>query len=391
MKGLYITLTVIAALLAAGACTSNHKAMGTYEFDKQFLKEHSVQTVELSAENGQARLLAVPAWQGRVATSTSGGASGRSYGWLNHAFIASGERNPQFNNYGGEERFWMGPEGGEGSWFFAPEAEQTFPNWLVPAPFDTDIFEVSELSGNSVCFSKDVTLRNAKGIDFAIGMKRRVTILEKEALEAITGPIPEGVRFVAYTSENSICNNGDFAWNESSGMPSVWMLGMFAPSETTTVLIPYNTESEGIIVKDDYFGKIPPDRLRVADGLIHFTIDGKFRSKLGLPAGRSLGIMGALDPEQGTLTILKTDIPAPGSRYVNSQWGIQEDAFGGDALNAYNDGPTEDGTIMGPFFEMESSSSAAALAPGESLTHSQTTIHLEGPEELLRNIWQSIR
>ena len=367
-------------------CSSNTPTMGTYAYDIAFLNEKGIETVELISRDGQSRIATVPAWQGRVATSTSKGGNGESYGWLNHAFIAAGERNPQFNNYGGEERFWLGPEGGTASWFFAPGAEQIFPNWVVPAPFDTDVFQVTEHSQGSVTYKGDAKLRNAKDILFSIGMQRKVTLLEKKALEALIGPVPEGVSFVAYTSDNAITNDGDFIWDEDSGMPSVWMLGMFSPSETTTVFIPYNQDGDGPIVKDDYFGPMPQGRLRTEKGFVLFTIDGKYRSKIGLSASRSLGLVGAFDPVKGLLTILKTDVPAPGDRYVNSQWGQQEDAFGGDALNAYNDGPTEDGTIMGPFFEMESSSPAAALAPGQTLVHTQTTIHLVGSADVLERI-----
>ena len=56
----------------------------------------------------------------------------------------------------------------------------------------------------------------------------------------------------------------------------------------------------------------------------------------------------------------------------------QEDAFGGDVINSYNDGPTETGVVMGPFFEIETSSPGAPLGPGQSLTHTQYTMHLEG-------------
>jgi hypothetical protein len=38
---------------------------------------------------------------------------------------------------------------------------------------------------------------------------------------------------------------------------------------------------------------------------------------------------------------------------------------------------------MGPFYELETSSPAEALKPGESITHSQITIHLTGNKNLL--------
>ncbi|NJK94376.1 MAG: hypothetical protein HC905_05050 [Bacteroidales bacterium] len=66
--------------------------------------------------------------------------------------------------------------------------------------------------------------------------------------------------------------------------------------------------------------------------------------------------------------------------------GNSKDPFSGDAVNAYNDGPVEDGTQMGPFYELESSSPAAALTPGEKLTHTQVIFHLEGSENELDSI-----
>ena len=94
--------------------------MGTYDYDIAFLRGKGIETVELTSRDGLSRIATVPAWQGRVATSTSTGGGGERDGWLTHRFIAAGERSRQFNNYGGEERFWLGPEGGTGSWFFAP-------------------------------------------------------------------------------------------------------------------------------------------------------------------------------------------------------------------------------------------------------------------------------
>ena len=40
----------------------------------------------------------------------------------------------------------------------------------------------------------------------------------------------------------------------------------------------------------------------------------------------------------------------------------------------------EDGSIMGPFYEIETSSLAAELYPNESIRHIQRIIHLQGEE-----------
>jgi len=41
---------------------------------------------------------------------------------------------------------------------------------------------------------------------------------------------------------------------------------------------------------------------------------------------------------------------------------------------------------MGPFYELETSSPAAALKPGERLTHTQYTIHLTGERDALNKV-----
>jgi hypothetical protein len=70
--------------------------------------------------------------------------------------------------------------------------------------------------------------------------------------------------------------------------------------------------------------------------------------------------------------------------YVNSLWKLQDNPFEGDAVNAYNDGPAMPGAKpIGPFYELESSSPAAALKPGESLSHVHRTIHLSGSKPAL--------
>jgi hypothetical protein len=58
---------------------------------------------------------------------------------------------------------------------------------------------------------------------------------------------------------------------------------------------------------------------------------------------------------------------------------MQSEPFKGDALNAYTDGPV-DGKQMGKFYELEGSSPAMALSPGDTQTHIQKTIHLKGNE-----------
>lgn len=363
----------------------------TYGDNLAFFKANGIETVELKSPDGQSRVLTVPAYQGRVMTSTTGGDAGRSYGWVNHDYIASGEVSPQFNSYGGEERFWIGPEGGPNSWFFKPGDEQIYANWKVPAIIDTDTYEVVERTDMSVTYASHAALTNASGREFSIGFRRKVEIIPEAKIAEVLGTqVPEGVRALVYSTANTLTNEGDSAWTRETGMPSVWLLGCFNPTRTTTVFIPYNKEHEGRIVKDDYFGEMPQGRLIADDGMVYFKIDGEYRAKIGLPAGSAKDLCGSYDSAAHVLNILKYTVPQGENDYVNSQWGPQDNCFGGDVINSYNDGPTETGTIMGPFYEIETSSPGAPLAPGESLTHTQYTMHFEGPEEALASLVRAV-
>lgn len=382
-----LAAALAAAVSVCSCAPKNQFEMGTYGYDSAFLAGSNVETIELSSSDGQSKVLLAPGLQGRVMTSTTGGDDGRSYGWINHDYIKAGEVSPQFNPYGGEERFWIGPEGGPFSWYFAPGAEQIYANWLVPKAIDTEGFDVAEHDSGHAVFTRKMHLSNASGHVFDIGVRRTVSLVDGSELADILGTeLPSGVRLLAYRTDNVLTNEGGSEWTRETGMPSVWLLGMFSPTPTTTVFIPYEKGFGGRIVNDEYFGKIPSDRLTVDDGVIYFRIDGKFRAKLGLPSGSAKDVCGSYDSAQHVLNILKYTVPDSDAPYVNGQWGPQEDPFCGDVINSYNDGPTETGTVMGPFYEIETSSPAAALAPGESLTHTQYTIHIEGDESDLAGI-----
>lgn len=45
---------------------------------------------------------------------------------------------------------------------------------------------------------------------------------------------------------------------------------------------------------------------------------------------------------------------------------------------------------MGPFFEIETSSPAAFLRPGETLCHAQEIFHLQGDEALLEELLRDL-
>ncbi len=362
---------------------TNEYEKGTYGYDVVFLEKNEIEIAELTNEDGLARVLLAPGYQGRVMTSSAGGEEGQSFGWINFKLIESGKVSAQFNPVGGEERFWLGPEGGPFSIYFNPDEEQVFENWNVPEVIDTERFDIKDQAPQRVTFVKETKLKNASGTEFILGIERTVRLLTREDLKSFfeTEFPVSSFNVVAYRSDNTITNQGNSDWIKDNGLLSIWMLCMFSPSPTTTVFIPYRQEGEGPIVNDDYFGKVPSDRLIVDDGVVYFKIDGAYRSKIGIPPGRAKELCGSYDSASKTLTLVWASLPSEPETYVNSKWGDQDDPYEGDVINAYNDGPVDDGSIMGPFYEIETSSPAADLQPGESLTHTQLVVHVQGEEE----------
>ena len=359
----------------------------TFGEDTAFLKSHT-DLIVLSDKQGLARVAVAPAWQGRVMTSTDGADAGRSFGWINRELIASGKLLPHMNAFGGEDRFWMGPEGGQFSIFFAMGAKFEFAHWQTPAVFDTLPFKVASQSPSEATFTAKFGLTNYSGTRFEVAVNRVVRLLDADAAwKKLEVPPGKDVSLVAYETDNQISNAGKNPWKKETGLLSVWILGMFNPSPSAIVVAPIKSgpESElGPKVTSDYFGSIPPNRLVVKDDAVFLSADGKFRSKIGISPRRSKAILGSYDADNKVLTIVQFSQPAGVTDYVNSLWKLQDDPYGGDAANSYNDGPATPGAKpMGPFFELESSSPAAALAPGQSLSHVHRTIHLSGPEPAL--------
>jgi hypothetical protein len=384
-KPLRIGLAMVIAV--AGASSGSAADFGD---DLQFLKKHT-DVIVLSSESGDAQVAVVPAYQGRVMTSTSGGDSGPSFGWINRELIASGELQEHMNAFGGEDRFWLGPEGGQFSIFFAKDVPFDFEHWFTPAPIDTEPFDLASKTKTSAKFSRSFSLTNYSGTQLDINVDREVRLFPSENVwKRLELQPAEGVSFVAYESINKITNAGQKPWRKETGLLSIWILGMFNPSPATTVVVPIHAgpESElGVAVTDDYFGKVPSDRLKVRENVIFFSGDGKCRSKIGIGPKRSKAILGSYDAENKVLTIVQFTQPKGVTDYVNSLWKLQDNPYDGDTANSYNDGPPAPGVKqMGPFYELESSSPAAALAPAESLTHVHRTIHLTGPERQLSKI-----
>lgn len=366
----------------------------TYQSDKTFLEQH-LQVVELS--QGDKKLLVTPTLQGRVMTSCAGDADDYSFGWLNYDLISSGKFLPHCNNFGGEDRYWLGPEGGQYAIFFKPETGRNFDfeDWQAPSLIDTDAWNLVSSDDKQAVFTKDETLTNWSDNALNVRVDRTVTINSEEEIQKKLEEIAQadinlaGLDSIGFESANTLTNVGESAWTKETGALSIWILGQFIPSDQNKVVFPIRP-SETAKINDVYFGKIDADRLELKDNCYYFRGDGSKRGKIGIPPEMTIPVVFSLDEEHGVLTIVRFTYDAAATDYINSLWEYQDAPYQGDVINSYNDGPLEDGSIMGPFYEIETSSKALFLAPQEQATHVSETMHLKGDVEKLRALMQQM-
>jgi hypothetical protein len=360
----------------------------TYGQARDYLVAHT-EVVELTGEAGE-RVAICPEYQGRVMTSTTGDLQGRSFGWINRAFIDKGEKDKHFNNYGGEDRLWLGPEGGPYSLWFAPGVEQNVDNWFTPAALNDGAFKiVSTQQEPNYRLSRQMQFTNAARTVFNLEVSREIRLQKAHHFGELFGADAQSalsggkLKLVGFQTINSVTNRGT-AMNRDKGLVSIWSLGQFPAGARTLVILPYKAGDAaqlGPIVTSDYFGEIPEDRLRVNSQAIWFLVDGRYRSKIGVSQARAKNVAGAIDLAQGVLTLVHFSMPGEPTEfsYVNNLWGKQDEPYQGDVANSYNDGPAAPGRpALGSFFEIESLSPAAQLPTGKSISHTQSTFHIEG-------------
>jgi len=363
----------------------NHFSGGTFGYDLNFLKQQD-SVIVLKSEDGNSQIIISPKYQGKVFTSTADGLGGKSFGWINYKTFSASSLDPHMNAYGGEDRLWLGPEGGKFALFFRPGTKMEFPNWHTPTAFDFERWVTTFKSDTKASMSKSARLINYAGTELNLTVVRQIDLLDARSIRKMLNiNYTDKVKAVAIKTTNTIINTGNNTWDKQTGAPCLWNLDMFSPSENTVIVVPYVTNDTGKIATTDYFGEIPANRIKYANGVLLFRADGKWRGKLGLSPNRAKDIAGSYDPENNVLTITSFDME-PNATYLNQEWKTDKDPFVGDAVNAYNDGPLPNGSQMGPFYEIESVSPAAFLKPAEALIHAHSVFHFTGDKRELNQI-----
>src|SRR5690554_2380637 len=147
------------------SCTGNKKTTdnmettyekGTFGYDVNYLSERDSGLIVLKSDDEQAQLILSPKYQAKVFTSTAEGLDGNSHGFVNYKFFEAGVVDEHMNGFGGENRFWLGPEGGQYSIYFAPDSEQVYDNWHTPKAIDIEEWDVQSATTQEATFTKEM-------------------------------------------------------------------------------------------------------------------------------------------------------------------------------------------------------------------------------------------
>lgn len=311
--------------------------------------------------------------QGRVMTAATD-ENGPSLGYVNRDALVHVETGGPFANYGGAERFWIGPESGPYAFFFEAGMPHERELWRVPLGLNEGAFRVTGTDEKRIRMERDLELRNIAGGEFRMRVTREVDVPFPAEVRAAMGGVALAGHWTAYRSRTTVVNTGPRAWTKEEGLPCIWVLGMFRPGEETWVIAPFRTDTfdpdGGPAVRSDYFGAVPRDRFRLGTNFALFKADAAQVGKIGVLRNRAVDRIAAWDPETRIFTLLVFSPIDRSAPYMSEHWGTTlPDPYYGDVVNAYNHGGPE------PFFELETSSPALGLAPGASHTHVVMTIH----------------
>lgn len=393
MKKLQLLTASLAALALASCGIIKEHALENAEpnlpafgQDLSFFSQYNTKVLILG--EGDSLVAVSPKYQGRVLTSTFAGVSGASLGWINHELLADNKIGLQTYQAGGEDRFSVGPEGGDFSLFFPQGAVFSSENWRAPAAFSLEPWKLLAASKTQAKFETDADFENAAGVRFKVRAEREITVLNRAQVSEILGiEIPQAVKVVAFQSFNKLTNTGNSKWTEKTGLLNIGVQSCFNANKKVRVFIPYKAgevSKLGEIVRDTISESSASGdgRLVIDPSYISFNVDGKNMSGIGVSGRRSEGIALSYDATNSVLTVILYIKPSDSKKaYLRNSWRSGVSRFDGDAVSVYNNGPlARTSVIADPFYEISTYSPALALDAGKSQFHIQRTFHFGGSE-----------
>ncbi len=208
-----------------------------------------------------------------------------------------------FNNIGGNS-FWPAPEGGIYAYNY-PNGE-----WTVQDGINKVCPRLAMTSDTAGVVTKNITMRNAKGIDVELEYKREVRTND---ISGITSKF--GVKGVSYISKDTFTPLQEYSTNDV--LLNAWTLEQFPGAEGITAFGEFAcAEAEAKdIVNDDFYGD-PLARITFGDRRFEFALGGENRLQIGFKKRCRPKFIGAYDKARGVLIIRQTEIMNCG-RYIN--------------------------------------------------------------------------
>ena len=312
----------------------------------------------VALDSGSGKILIAPGLQGRIFCCI-----GTEMIHKFDAGLAARPHPEEFNNIGGNS-LWPAPEGGNFAFNYLPGG-----NWLVQEGINTVCPRVISRSASSAIVSKDITLKNRKGISAGIRVTRQVSVKD------IAGILSSyGLEGTAYSSEDSLevldsCNQADF-------MISAWSLEQF-PLNDGIVAFGRTLEDAAGCANDDFYGSAA-SHLAYDSNLFMFKLGGTDRLQIGVKVNSKPQFIGSYDKQRSLLIIRRTVLQD--GIYFNIADNEQKNgAFSAaDAYSVFNGG------ALG-FYELETIASMQVengIVKGSSLP--SETIILRGTADKLR-------
>jgi uncharacterized protein DUF6786 len=390
------TKLLFLSFLAAAGCTNPDRMTETkggsnmaMTFDQIVAAVGKDDAIVLSGEGG-SKVLVSPRYQGRIMTTKVGPIE--SVGFVSMKTIAEGETHPNFNNFGGQDRYWLGPEAGQYGIYFAPGADYDRKVWQVPPDFDKGPFKVEGKDAGKVKLSRDIAVMNYIGTRFKARAEREVGLIPAAGVSSALGvDLPAGVNYCGSYSENRLINAGDQPWKKETGLINIWVLGQFEPGDQTVIIAPFKP-GDGPAYRDEpYFGKVKPDRLKQVGNAVLLRADGRSEGKVGIAQMRTGGLAGSMDYQKHLLVVVRFDVPKEPALYGNSSWvKNQPDPYSGDLFQTYNSDRSGSPDQRYAFYEMESVSPSVELAPGKGVVHRHETYCFQGDDAKLEELARKI-
>ncbi len=333
--------------------------------------KNKTEVIELTSNNGHSRLFISPFHQGKVIASSHNGVDGFYNGWVDVKALE------ESTGFGGEERLWLGPLGGQFSFYFQQIEPINDDNWKVPKPIDAEPYDVIDTGNDFVKMHKSMQLTNFVGTSFNLKIERTIKLLQKDHIEQnLSITIDENMKFVAFQTKNRLTNHDTIPWKKETGLVGLWSAGMYQGTDDTVVIIPLTNQAklEDIL---QYMGNLDTSRLQLKENILLYKGDGKYRSKIGVPPHLSPEVYGCYSKSKNRLTIVQYKKELD-TLYSNSFVSIQDEPYKGEAIPIYNNGSD--------FFELESNAPLKELQPSETTSHWHRVYHFSSDETKLNEI-----